>query len=640
MSASSGPRVWAAGAAAAATLASALTLGVVRMAQRHYERAFAFRIAHTTAAYIAAVTPPPPPPPPASPPRRRPPTRVRGRKTPRPAPPPPAPPPPPPVSETPFSRSYDLPTLLTQALALRTLPGWSSDVEVYFGTAPLIDATTPPLSPDDLPRLGTAVAPGGAGGLWRGGTALVPLKDREGQEVVGAIAVRPHPMPHGPLPGGFGFAFPAALIAVAAAGVIAFRHHSLRRGGYVGAALLLAVAAYVDVYDAARQSTDRWLFDTRRLLQEAATRLPPPRVRVAITQLAALVQEGGGGGESVAGEPAESAARRVRVDGERRAVVAVLIGSQRWIELRSVPAEIEAPRWLIGLLPAVLLGPLAIMGLRWAERTPVRRRRETAIAWGFLSPVALHLLLFTLGPAVYALYLASLAPVRTLVRDPLTWNAFLNSATYALYVPVSIALALGAALAVHGQRSHWSGRLLRSALLLPYVASVVAIAILWQAMSRAGSLGLGRPDWLGNANTALVALMLISLWAQVGGQMLVFLAGLQNIPQSYVDAARLDGAGAWRVFWRVMLPLLRPVTGLVFLTGVLGALQMFTLVAVLTQGGPSPLQSTDVLAYRIYRTAFGAQAWGMSSAFAVMLALVLLVFRWPQLKVLRQVRNA
>src|SRR6266550_9040433 len=400
MSASSGPRVWAAGAAAAATLAAALTLGVVRMAQRHYERAFAFRIAHTTAAYIAAVTPPPPPPPPAPPPRRRPPTRVRGRKTPRPAPPPPAPPPPP-VSETPFSRSYDLPTLLTQALALRTLPGWSSDVEVYFGTAPLIDATTPPLSPDDLPRLGTAVAPGGAGGLWRGGTALVPLKDREGQEVVGAIAVRPHPMPHGPLPGGFGFAFPAALIAVAAAGVIA------------------------------------------------------------------------------AGEPAESAARRVRVDGERRAVVAVLIGSQRRIELRSVPAEIEAPRWLIGLLPAVLLGPLAIMGLRWAERTPVRRRRETAIAWGFLSPVALHLLLFTLGPAVYALYLASLAPVRTLVRDGLTWNAFLDSATYALYVPVSIALALGAALAVHGQRSHWSGRLLRSALLLPYVASVVAIAILW-----------------------------------------------------------------------------------------------------------------------------------------------------------------
>lgn len=646
MSASSGPRVWAARAAAAATLAAALTLGVVRVAQRHYERAFAFRIAHTTAAYVAAVTPPPPPPPPPPAPRRV--AKARGRRTPRPAPPPPAPPPPPPppVSETPFSRSYDLPTLLTQALALRTLPGWSSDVEVYFGTAPLIDATAAPLSPDDLPRLGTRGG-GGLGGLWRGGTALVPIKDREGQEVVGAIAVRPHPMPHGPLPGGFGFAFPAALIAIAAAGVIAFRQHSLRRGGYISAAFLLAVAAYVDVYVAARQSTDRWLFDTRRLLQEAATRLPPPRVRVAITQLAALVQEGGageggaGGGEIVAGEPGESAARRVRVDGERRAVVAVLIGSQRWIELRSVPAELEAPRWLIGLLPAALLGPLAIMGLRWAERTPVRRRRETAIAWGFLSPAAVHLLLFTLGPAVYALYLASLAPVRTLVRDPLTWNAFLNSATYALYVPVSIALALAAALAVHRHRSHWAGRLLRSALLLPYVASVVAIAILWQAMYHEASVGLGRPDWLGNPNTALVALMLMSLWAQVGGQMLVFLAGLQTIPQSYVDAARLDGAGGWRVFWRVTLPLLRPVTWLVFLTGVLGALQLFTLVAVLTQGGPSPLQSTDVLAYRIYRTAFGAQAWGTATALGVMLALVLLVFRWPQLKVLRrQVRNA
>ena len=615
------PRAWATGAAAAAALAAGLTLGVVRGAQRHYERAFAFRIAHTTAAYIATVTPPPTPPPPPPLPSRR---GARGRRVPAPVQPAPAP------SPTP-ARSYDLPSLLTQAHALQTLPGWSSNVEVYFGTAPLIDATAAPLSPDALSSLAAT------GGRWRDGTALVPLNDRDGQEVVGAVAVQPRSMPHGPLPGGFGFSFPAALIAVAAAGVIAFRQHSLRRGGYIGAALLLAVASYVDVRAAARQSTDRWLFDTRRLLQEAAKRLPPARARNPIPDLAGIVRDG----QIVPGEPGESAARRVQVDGERRAVVAVLIGPQRWIELRSAPAEIEALRWLIGLLPAALLGPFAIIGLRWAERTPVRRRRETTIAWGFLAPATLHLLIFTAGPALYAFYLASLANFPALMRDPLNWNAFLNSAIYALYVPVSIGLALAAAVAIHRYRAHWSGLVLRAAFLLPYVASVVAVALLWQAIYRAGSLGLGRPDWLSNPRTALAALMLVSVWVHVGGQMLVFLSGLQNIPQSCLDAARVDGASAWQTFRRVTLPMLRSVTWLVTLTGVLGAMQMFTLVAVLTQGGPFPLHATDVAVHRIYRTAVGAQAWGMTSALAVILALILLLFRWPQLRALRrEVRHA
>src|SRR6266566_2278800 len=187
-----------------------------------------------------------------------------------------------------------------------------------------------------------------------------------------------------------------------------------------------------------------------------------------------------------------------------------------------------------------------------------------------------------------------------------------------------------------GRRKYWGGRLLSAAFLLPYAASVVAIALLWQAMYRAGSLGLGRPDWLSNPRMALPALMLLSIWAHVGGQMLVFLAGLQAIPQAYFDAARVDGGNAWRRFWRVTLPLLRPVTWFVFLTGVIGALQMFTLVFVLTQGGPFPLRSTDVLVHRIYRTAFGPQALGMASALALMLGIVLLIFRWPQLELVRR----
>lgn len=596
-----------------------MALVVVHVAQGRYERAFAFRIARTTAAYISAVTPPPLPPPAPRPPRRS--RRVT---------PPPPPPPTPPPSSIPASRSYDLPSLLTHARALRTLPGWSSDVEVYFGTAPLVDATAAPLTPDDLNRLESA------GERWREGAALVPLKDRHRREVVGAVAVRPRPVPHGPLPGGLGFAFPTAVIAVGAAAAIAFRERSLRRGGYITAALLLALACYVDVRTAARQSTDRWLLDTRRLLQEAATRLPAPRARVTMSELASLVRDG----EVVPGDPGESAPRRVQIDGgARRAVVAVLIGSGRWVELRTVPAEIEAPRWLILLLPCALIGPLAILILRWAERTPVRRRRETAIAWGFLAPAALHLAVFTIGPTLYAIYLASLVSFPALLRDPVTWISFRNTAVYALYVPVSVVLALAAALGVHRYRDRWSGRLLSAALLLPYASSVVAVALLWQVIYRSGSLGLGRPDWLSNASTALPALMLISLWAHVGGQMLVFLAGLQRIPQAYMDAARVDGAGAWRRFWRITVPLLRPVTGFVVVTGLLSAFQLFTLVSVLTQGGP--LRSTEVLVHHVYQTAFGAQAFGAASALALLIFILLLVFRGPQLKRLgKQVQNA
>ncbi len=123
--------------------------------------------------------------------------------------------------------------------------------------------------------------------------------------------------------------------------------------------------------------------------------------------------------------------------------------------------------------------------------------------------------------------------------------------------------------------------------------------------------------------------------------MLVFLTGLQAIPQAYLDCARLDGAGAWRGFWRVTLPLLRPVTWFVVVTGLLGAFQMFTLVFVLTQGGPFPAYATDVMVHRVYGTAFGAQAFAMASALAVVFAIALLLLKWPQLTLLRrQVRNA
>jgi len=119
----------------------------------------------------------------------------------------------------------------------------------------------------------------------------------------------------------------------------------------------------------------------------------------------------------------------------------------------------------------------------------------------------------------------------------------------------------------------------------------------------------------------------------------VFHAGLERIPQAYVDAALVDGANAWQRFRRLTLPLLRPVILFVLVTGVLGACQVFTLVAVLTAGGP--IGSTDVVVYRIYRTAWAQLQFGEASVLSLLLFVLLLVATRAQLRLLdRQVEYA
>src|SRR2546426_108362 len=126
---------------------------------------------------------------------------------------------------------------------------------------------------------------------------------------------------------------------------------------------------------------------------------------------------------------------------------------------------------------------------------------------------------------------------------------------------------------------------------------------------------------------------------QLGYQLTVFLAGLRAIPQAYLDAARVDGANAWQRFWRVTFPLLRPVTLFVLVTGIIGAFQVLALVMVLTGGGP--LGATDVIVYRIYRTAWALLQFGDASAMALLLFAVLFGVTWVQLKLLdRRVEHA
>ncbi len=600
-------------AAVALALGSALAaVGAARWAAVRFARAGAERLAGTTAAYLSIVTPP-----------------ARG------------------------GRDYNLSRLFIQARALARLSDWAPDFEVYHHTAPLVDAAAGPLAAaqfDDLRRRETV--------RWAGGRAVVPLKDRDDWDVVGAVAMGPEavPGPSGLAAVALALTLLAGWLVVAALG----RGEGGEKGGARGAAtryavsaLLLGAATYGDVRHAAAASTERWLVRTRLLIQEAAQRLPPidaATLAVTLARIApgAALTAGDSGNAGVRFEPQGRG-------GSPQAVVAARVGPGRWLALATTPAQATTGGWLPLCLGLAALGPLLMWGLAWAarERANPRRRRETLVAWGFLAPATLHLAVFSLGPIAFALILAVhrwslVEPVKTFVgldnfirlaHDPLVWISLRNTALYAVHVPVTMAIALGVALLL--RRHTRLARFARTAFFLPYVSSVVAIALVWQWIYHAdfgllnyalSFIGVAPVDWLGSPKTALLAVMLMSVWVQVGYQMVVFLAGLQGIPQTYLDAAVVDGANAWQRFWKVTFPLLRPVTLFVLVTGIISSFQVFTYIYVLTDGGP--LHATDVIVYRIYQTAWEFLQFGYASALALLLFVVLFGVTWTQFRLL------
>lgn len=272
------------------------------------------------------------------------------------------------------------------------------------------------------------------------------------------------------------------------------------------------------------------------------------------------------------------------------------------------------------------------------------RLREAATAWGYLAPSLAHLLVFSIGPILFALYLSfhrwnlveaarpfvGLANYRALAGDGAFWRAVLNTAVYVLFVPVGMTLALALALLVN--RPFRGVRLLRAIFFLPYITSFVAISLVWKWMFdpdygllNAGLRLVHLPalPWLSSPATALPSLMLMSVWMYAGYMMIIFLAGLQSIPESFYESARIDGAGAWQRFRHVTLPMLRPTTFFVLATMVIFMFQVFTAVYVMTEGGP--LHATDVIVYHIYRSAWEYLRMGYASAMAwVLFAIVFL----------------
>lgn len=326
---------------------------------------------------------------------------------------------------------------------------------------------------------------------------------------------------------------------------------------------------------------------------------------------------------------------------------------------RQIDAELSAPEpkavarktRIMGFLAAAVIlggiGALASWQLTWRSG-----RREAAQAWFFLAPSFLHLIVFIVGPLLFSLYLAGhawsvaqsdaqwvgLSHFRRLFADPLFWNSVKNTAIFALHVPVAMAISLSIALAMNTRLRGIT--IFRTLFFVPSVASIVASAMVWKWLYNyeygllnfvLRAIGLDGVAWLDDPRTALLAVMFMMVWLSIGHQMVIFIAGLQGIPQHLYEAARIDGAGRWQCFWRITLPLLRPTTFFVLVISTIASFQVFTPVYVMTQG--RPVHSTEVLVYHIYQNAWEYLHMGYASAmawvlFAILLVAMVLQFRW------------
>ena len=270
-------------------------------------------------------------------------------------------------------------------------------------------------------------------------------------------------------------------------------------------------------------------------------------------------------------------------------------------------------------------------------------------AWWFVAPALLVIAVFFFFPIVAAFLisltdfdiyaLADLANLRfvglgnylKLLQNPLFWQALGNTLYFVgAGVPLSIAASLGAALLLHSRLTRFKP-FFRTALFAPVVTTLVAVAVIWRYLFNTrygllnyalGGLGIDPIDWLGDPHWAMPAIILFAVWKNFGYNMIIFLAGLQSIPEELYEAARIDGASVWRQFVSVTLPMLSPVVMLVGILTIAGYFQLFAEPYVMTQGGP--LQSTVSVLYFMYEEGF--KWWNLGSASAVAFVLFLLIF--------------
>lgn len=287
----------------------------------------------------------------------------------------------------------------------------------------------------------------------------------------------------------------------------------------------------------------------------------------------------------------------------------------------------------------------------------MRARFRNGVGWSFALPFSALFTVFFAGP-VLASFAMSFTDIRSGdIRDPLAVTPigfdnyarlfsdeqFLRAAGNTLLVvliglPATVGLGLAVALGLNSGVLRLRG-LFRVGYYLPVVTSIVAIAVVWRFLLQPESgllnrllalIGVDGPNWLNDTRTALPAVIAMIVWRGLGFQMVIFLAGLQAIPQELYEAARIDGAGRWGQFRHVTLPALRPTLVFVTVIGSIGLLQVFEEPFVMTRGGP--LDSTLTVAQSVFsQFSFGNYGYASAMSYVLFVVIVLLSILWFRL---------
>ncbi len=281
------------------------------------------------------------------------------------------------------------------------------------------------------------------------------------------------------------------------------------------------------------------------------------------------------------------------------------------------------------------------------EKVPWKDREHEGLAAGlFLLPNLIGFLIFTAIPVGAAFVLAfydydlllgaswaGLENFREMFTVDRVFRAALFNTVYFTAVSVPLSVVLGLATAILVNQALRGVVIFRSIFLLPYVTVTVALSLVWKWLylpdiglinSVLGAVGIDGPAWLTSQIWAMPALILMSVWKGFGYNMVIFLAGLQGIPDHLYDAAKVDGATAWRRFLNVTLPLLSPTTFFVVVISVISSFQVFDQALIMTNGGPGTATTTLVL--YIYQKGFQSFDMGYAAAVALVLFAVIFVF--------------
>ncbi|HPC06379.1 MAG TPA: sugar ABC transporter permease [Anaerolineaceae bacterium] len=284
-----------------------------------------------------------------------------------------------------------------------------------------------------------------------------------------------------------------------------------------------------------------------------------------------------------------------------------------------------------------------------------RKNKETFEAYLYLLPSLIIFAVFTFFPALFSMVVSTFRwnlPGKAMfiglenyiylftdaIEAPIFWKSLGNTFYFAVGVPINLIISLVLALLLN--RKIRGVGIFRTAFFLPTITSTAAISVVWLWLFHPAqyglfnsiliSLGIPIQSWLRDPLLAMPCLIAMGIWSGMGYNIIIFLAGLQSIPSTYYEAAKIDGANTFSLFRFITWPLLGPTMFYVLTVGIINSLKAFTEIDVMTQGGP--LNATNTTAYYLYQNAFQFFQMGKASAIAVLLFLLMLLLTWIQFR--------